>query len=453
MLRSSTAARDETTDGFSDLPQQPSRRLGRTRPIAALLSAVSCDRTTIRSYMHLLGGSFSRLLLSLVYFVSLTTALGLRDFGFFATSASVGMILARMVAFGYGANMFVIAATRPRLLGRYLAIFGVWLAASLPFCLGLAILVHWVCFADAGKLESYLVIVAVEAVVWRLIDLVAVVNGGRGRYDASAATYNVAFLARALAAFAFLMLADGEVSQWAWAYALANVVALAFATVVLMPRVQLRLRRNTLLLRGKHALALGSAHFISMTQGESDKVLVLALGGEMTAGVFATCIRLLDLTAMPVRAFNILMIRKLLRDPAAMRSARGMVLTEVGIALISTLTFVVIALALWINPDLLGREVAKAAPILPLFWAVPALRNLVEYQAELLYARLRRTTLFFISGALIAVKSLLITLVFSNLKDAEHWGLAMNAVFLAAYVASTIGTYVVPRLHGPRTRQ
>ena len=38
-------------------------------------------------------------------------------------------------------------------------------------------------------------------------------------------------------------------------------------------------------------------------------------------------------------------------------------------------------------PNALGRNVAEAAPLVGLALCVPGLRNLVEYQAELLFAR------------------------------------------------------------------
>ncbi|WP_284209739.1 hypothetical protein [Methylorubrum aminovorans] len=155
--------------------------------------------------------------------------------------------------------------------------------------------------------------------------------------------------------------------------------------------------------------------------------------------------RLVDLTAMPVRAFNVIMIRALLRDPAAMRGTWAKLVTEVGILIVSTAVFAVITLALQVWPSLLGREVAKAAPILPLLWAVPALRNLIEYQAELLYAWQRMFGLFWISSLLILLKSTLIAAVFWQFHGPAQWAGMINAVFLVAYLASSLGTYAFGR--------
>jgi len=438
-------------------PFYDSRRLFRRsdlqeigRDVARRAGAILRDRDVMRGYAHLLGGSAARVVLSLIYFVALTSALKIAEFGFFATSAAVGLVLARLAAFGYGANLFIVAATRPRLIGTYLGNYVVWLVLSLPFCLLAALAVHWAFFDDVGKLVPYLTIVAVEVVVWRLLDVVAAINSGVGRFGHAAATYNLGFLARTLAALFYLLFGDHSISQWAAGYAIANISAFVLAVIFLMPPLRFRLRRGALLLRFRNGLELGSAHLVSMAQGESDKVLILSFGGELAAGIFATCTRLIDITALPVRAFNIMMIQKVLRDPNAMRGRRGLVLTEIGIALLSTGAFCAIAFALWLKPTILGHEIAKAAPYLPMLFLLPAFRNLIEYQAELLYARQRRTSLLLISLVLIIVKAALMTLIFNSLRMEQNWALAMNLVFGAAYLCTSIGTYCFDK--GPPER-
>lgn len=448
-MQESPANADGAYGRFSRSIRRPHlRELG--RDVARRAGAILRDRDAIRGYVHLLGGSAARVLLSLVYFVALTTSLKIADFGFFATSSAVGLVLARLAAFGYGANLFVVAATRPRLIGAYLGNYLVWLLVSLPLCLAVALAVHWAFFREAGKLEAYLVIVFVEVVMWRLLDVVAAINSGVGRFGYSAGTYNLGFLSRTLAALGYLFLIEHSIWQWALCYLAANTIAVVIAAAFMMPSVRIRLRIGSLFLRMRNGIELGSAHLVSMAQGESDKVLILAFGGELAAGIFATCTRLIDITALPVRAFNVMMIQKVLRDPHAMRGRRGLVLTEIGIAVLSTLAFAAIAAALWLRPDLLGQEIAKAAPVLPLLFLLPACRNLIEYQAELLYARQRRMSLLLISLALIGVKSTIMVLIFSGLGDAGHWALEMNLVFLAAYLASTYGTYRLDK--GPPER-
>ena len=424
------------------------RALG--RELARRAETLLRDRALIRGYAHLLGGSAARIVLSLIYFVALTSALKIADFGFFATSSAVGLVLARLVGFGYGANLFVVAATRPRLIGLYIGNYAVWLLVSLPFCLAAALAVHWAFFGEAGKLEAYLVIVFVEVVVWRLLDTVASINSGFARFGRSAATYNVGFVSRTLAAVGYLLFVEHSIWLWALCYLAANTIAFVIAAIFMMPPIRFRLRLRSLLLRFRNGIELGSAHLFSMAQGESDKVLILAFGGELAAGIFATCTRLIDITALPVRAFNVMMIQKVLRDPTAMRGRRGLILTEVGIAAMSSLAFLAIALALSLWPDLLGPEVAKAAPVLPLLFLLPACRNLIEYQAELLYARQRRISLLWISLALVGVKSGIMVLIFNGLGGAAHWAIEMNVVFLAAYLASAWGTYCLDR--GPPER-
>lgn len=396
---------------------------------------------TVWNYLQLLGGSVGRLGISLLYFLLLTRALDLADFGLFASTVAVGTILSRLSGFGYGAVLFQVSATRPRLLGPYLGTYLVWMVASLPACLAVAWVVHSLGFSGRFAVVPYLCVIASEAVVWRMLDAVSATNSGLGRFGFAASAYAIGTAARALAALAFLAAGGHTLDAWARLYLAANLAALLVTAVALMPRVRPRYRRGTAFLRWRNAIALGGAGLAGSAQAEIDKLLVLSFGGAVTAGLYAICIRVIDLTAVPTRAFNVLMIQRLLKDPTQAAGPRRRVMIEGAIAVVSTATFggLMTVASLW--PGLLGRDVASASGLFACLWMVPALRNLTEYQAELLYGHGKMVATFKVALALTAAKAVLMALLFSWLGAEGRWAWPMTGVFLATYGLSTLMTY------------
>ena len=396
---------------------------------------------TIWNYFQLLGGSLGRLGLSLVYFLALTRSLSLADFGFFASAVAVGTILSRLAAFGYGANLLQVSATRPRALGHYVGIYGFWMAASLPLCFAAAWAVYETSFDSSGKLGAYLFVIASETVVWRVLDLIATVNSGLGRFGFAAAAFNIGTTGRALAALAYLAMAGHDLDQWSRLYFAANVAALAVVCVAVMPRIRPRYRRGTVMLRWRNALALGGAGLASSAQLEIDKLLAFTFGGPVTAGLYAICIRVIDLTAVPTRAFNVLMIQRVLTNPGNLAGRRYQAMTEFAIALASTAAFGALLVVARMWPSVLGQDIARASGLFALLWAVPALRNLTEYQSELLYAHGRIVTTLWVALVLTAAKTAIMALIFSRLGQGTDWVVPMNGVFLVTYAVSAVMTY------------
>ena len=119
---------------------------------------------------------------------------------------------------------------------------------------------------------------------------------------------------------------------------------------------------------------------------------------------------------------------------------------EGGIFAVSTLALLCLAILLHFFPGMLGRNVAEAAPLIGLALLVPGLRNLVEYQAELLFGRgqmmLRALNLALLAG----VKAVLLTWVLGNMAATHDLVLSLNAVFAAIYLASALLTYSALRL-------
>jgi hypothetical protein len=73
------------------------------------------------------------------------------------------------------------------------------------------------------------------------------------------------------------------------------------------------------------------------------------------------------------------------------------------------------------------------------------LRNLVEYQAELLFARGQTAVRALNLGLLAALKALLLTYVLTTISDTSKLVLSLNIVFLLLYLASMLLTYSAMR--------
>ena len=136
------------------------------------------DRTTIFAYLTILSGSAGRLVISLVYFLIVANTLTLGDFGLFATASSTGLILSRLLAFGFISPLYRAATVKPRLLGAYLSGFAGLSALSLPLIVAVAGAAYLLLFAERLALLPFAVIIVAEVLGWRLVEVVAIVNNG-----------------------------------------------------------------------------------------------------------------------------------------------------------------------------------------------------------------------------------------------------------------------------------
>ena len=151
--------------------------------------------------------------------------------------------------------------------------------------------------------------------------------------------------------------------------------------------------------------------------------------------------RLVDLTAVPIRAFNMMLAQSVMRSSHTISSLKIRGLIEGGIALVSTAAMLSITGFLTLYPQALGTNVMEAVPFLILVLAVPALRNLIEYQSELLYATgrtfVRATNLALIGLA----KAAMLSALLMSYSEVSQWAPLLNLVFLALYLLSAALTY------------
>jgi len=409
--------------------------------IARLKTLAVTYKDTVRAYFSMIGGSAGRLVISLVYFIAIANTLSISEFGLFATASACGIMLSRLLAFGFVSPLYRIATVKQRLLGTYTGGFLAGMVLSLPVIALAAWVTHRLVFADQMTIPTFAKIIVAEVLCWRIMEIVVIVSYGINRFGAGSWLVVMATLFKMAAAVAFAMLADGSLSTWAWYYIGANGLAAVAAIVFFYPRVRLRWKPVLYMRRWADAISVAGAEVLFYIQSELDKVLVLSLGGAEAAGIYAMIMRLVDLTALPVRAFLTLLTQKLMRTAAVLEQFKYRVMLEAGVASISTAGLLAMSGFLWIFPNALGRNVAEVAPLLILVALVPAFRNLIEYHSELLYATGRTFVRMLVLASLGAMKALLLAYLLGLALDIPVWVELMNGLFLVLYVQSALFTY------------
>ena len=410
------------------------------------LQAIDNPGRVVRDYLAALSGSGGRLVFSLVYFVVLANTLSIADFGLFATASATGVVLSRILSFGYVSPLYRIATVRPALIGTYTAGFIMMSVLSLPVLALAALAMFQLVFAGQMALATFLMVVAAEALLWRPTEAVIIVNNGMGRFGRAAVLVITGTVLRAAAALGLMVSASQTLADWALLYLLANGAALALAVAAFQPRQKLRLRPRLCLRHLRDSLSVCLSDILFYIQMELDKLMVLALGGAQLAGIYAIIMRLVDLTAVPIRTFSMMLVQAIMKRPEHGSGRSTRVLLEVGIFAVSTLGIGVLALMLHLYPGILGSNIAQAAPLVLLALFIPGLRNLVEYHAELLYARGQTLIRAFNLALLAGVKAVLLAWILALQVGEAEMVMWLNGAFGAIYLASALLTYSAMRL-------
>ncbi|CAN7278240.1 lipopolysaccharide biosynthesis protein [Mesorhizobium caraganae] len=421
----------------SDTPQR--------RTLARIGTFVAERRGLVRDYLSAISGAGGRLVFSLAYFIALANTLSIAEFGMFATASAAGVMLSRILAFGFISALYRTATIRPNLIGTFTAGFLLLGAVSLPLLAAASWGVYLIFFASTVPLAVFAAIVFAEALLWRPVEVVLIVNNGLGKFGRAAVLSIVTTAFRALGAVLFML--SGQHSVWVWSlfYIGANAASLLLAFGFYYPRQRLRLRTELYLRRLADSIYVAGAEVLFYLQSEFDKLLVLAIGGPHLAGIYAIIMRLVDLTAIPIRTFSMMLVQRMMRAPELLSRLRVKSGIEAGVFLVSTLALAALGIVLHFFPNALGRNVAEAAPLVALAIGVPGLRNLVEYQAELLFARGQTAIRALNLGLLAGLKAVLLTYVLTTIADTPTLVLSLNVVFLLLYLASALLTYSAMR--------
>ncbi|MBC2887496.1 lipopolysaccharide biosynthesis protein [Ochrobactrum sp. CM-21-5] len=419
--------------------------------IAKALRKFSGTRSgMLRDYLAIVSGSVGRLVVSLAYFIALANTLPTGDFGIFATASGTGVMLSRLVSLGFTSPLYRIATVKPQLIGTYTAGYLAAIVLSLPLFALCSWLVYLVFFSRDISFLPFAIVIAAEALLWRSTEVVIIVNNGLNRFGVSAGLVIFGTFTRAIAAVLFMWtVTSGGLAQWVWWYAGANAVALLVA-LYFYPRMRLRFTPGLYIRRISDSVAVSGAELLFYLQSELDKLLVLSIGGPTTAGLYAIIMRLVDLTALPIRSFNMMLVQKLMRKPDMLASLRIRAGLEAAVFAVSVAGIAALALFLVMFPNALGSSVAPIASLLPLVLLVPGFRNLIEYQTEILYARgqsgLRTLSLILMTAA----KALFVWLLLVNSSGGNDWIIGLNLVFAGLYALSLVFTYTSIRLPAKR---
>lgn len=420
-----------------DIPQR--------RPLARIGAFVAERRGLVRDYLSAISGAGGRLVFSLAYFIALANTLSIAEFGMFATASAAGVMLSRVLAFGFISALYRTATIRPNLIGTFTAGFLLLGVISLPLLAAASYGVYLVFFASTVPLSVFAAIVFAEALLWRPVEVALIVNNGLGKFGRAALLTILATALRALGAVLFMFAPQPTIGVWSWYYIGANAASLLLAFAFFYPRQRLRLRLALYIRRLADSIYVAGAEMMFYLQMEFDKLLVLAIGGPHLAGIYAIIMRLVDLTAIPIRTFSMMLVQRMMRAPELLSRLTVKSGIEGGVFLVSTLALAALAIVLHFFPNALGKNVAEAAPLVALGICVPGLRNLIEYQAELLFAR-GQTLVRAINLALLAgLKAVLLTYVLTTILDTPDLVLSLNVVFLLLYLASTLLTYSAMR--------
>lgn len=418
----------------------------RQRPLARIGALLTARREILRDYFAAISGAGGRLVFSLVYFVALANTLSLSDFGLFATASAAGVMLSRILAFGFISALYRTATIRPNLIGAFTAGFAALAILSLPVLAAAAYLTYALFFGNELALSIFALVVVAEALLWRPFEVVIIVNNGLGRFGRAAGLTIFGTLLRAAGAAVFWFWPESTLATWSLFYLGVNMLAALTGFAFFYPRQRLRFRPLLYYRRLADSLYVAGAEVLFYLQMEFDKLLVLAFGGPTLAGIYAIVMRLVDLTAIPIRTFSMMLVQRMMRAPEMLSRLRTRISIEAGIFAVSTLALFCLAVILHFFPAALGRNVAGAASLVGLAICVPGLRNLIEYQAELLFARGQTLIRALNLALLAAAKAVLLTLVMTRSADTAAFVWSLNALFAGLYILSMALTYSALRL-------
>ncbi len=421
--------------------QRPASTFRATGWVARARAFAVENRQSISAYLSMIGGSGGRLLISMAYFVAVANTLSIADFGLFATASACGVMLSRLLAFGFVSPLYRIATVKRRLLGTYTAGFLGGLVLSLPLVALTGLATFSLVFHGEITLGVFARILIAEILCWRIMEIVVIVSYGVNRFGAGSLLVVIATALKAIAALAFAYGGTDTLAAWSWYYLAANTTAALVAVVFYYPRVRLRWAPALYLRRWIDAVSVAGAETLFYVQSELDKVLVLSFGGAEVAGIYAIIMRLVDLTALPVRSFLTILTQRLMRAPKFLDRLKVRIGLELLVAGVSTAGLLALVAVLAVFPNALGKNVAEATPILALVLAVPALRNLLEYHSELLYATGRTVVRTLILALLGASKAGLLALLLVQGLETRSWVELINLVFVALYLISALMTY------------
>lgn len=399
------------------------------------------QRFSVSAYAQILTGSLARLVLQAGYFALLVNALSLADYGVFASVLALSLILCGGGAFGFTAPLFRAATTRPRALGGYLGAFLAYAGFETAIIAGVGLGVHALVFSAYIGTASFLAILLSEALFWRLVDVLTVVNNGLGRYRHGAQAGIIGSLARLVALALFMAAGSRDLDLWALFYLAGNAGGVGIALILLWPRIRIRWMPAILMRRLREALAFFGINTLQTIQIEADKLLVLAFAGQEQAGIYALSMRVIELLLLPIKSFFPPYVQSLLRNRKRAADWRTSLHVEAALAGIALCLFGVTVGVLALVPNILGRNVAAAAEWFRFLPLVPVFRALLDYHREMMFAADRLATYGAVAALIAALRLLAIAAILSVSASIEALIWPLNGLALCLYGISAAAVW------------
>jgi O-antigen/teichoic acid export membrane protein len=394
-------------------------------------------RRALEGYLAVSAGNFGRLAIQAVYILLLANTLTLEAMGAFAAVSATGMILGGLAGLGFNSIALRTAAARPKRLGGALALFYATFAVTVPPVLLASALVHAVLFSETLSLPTFLAIVAVEVICWRLVDALQQVNNGLGRFTAASVILLLITGARALAVLVFALAGGGSLEAWTLLYVVANGGITALIVLLFRPRVRLRLKLRLFRVNLKDALLFSTVNVVADMSKDIDKLVLIAIADERAAGIYAISMRVIELAAVPMKGFLVLYSRKLIHAERFGGGRPFDLRIEAATAVLSTLLFLAFLGALAVVPNLLGANVAASSALFAGMLLVPAFRNLMDIHSEVFFAFRKMPIRFAMTLVMIAIKAGGLAALVRFVPESA-WGLWLNLLFAALYVTSFV---------------
>lgn len=409
--------------------------------LTAALDSRGLTRQRIVDYSALLSGQVGRLIFSFAYIVILTRALSLGDFGIFATCSAIGIVLSRLVGFGYVSPLFRVATTKPGLIGGHTSGFLIASLLSIPLLSLIAWGVFELLYSNLISVETFFLIVFAEVICWRGLETVIIVCNGQNRYTTGSLLGISGVAIKALAAIWFYSNGNASLNDWAFIYFASLLLIALIAILFFYPKQRLRWKPKAWTGRFRDAIGVSAAETLFYVQSELDKVLVLALGGEVLAGLYAIIMRLVDLTAVPLRALSTMLTQWIMRERKSGKGANTGLQLDAAIAAVSILGLVMLTILLSLAPNLIGENIAMGVSFLWFVLLVPAFRNAIELHTDLLYGHEKMAARVLLLICLGVLKAVLIGALLTQTDDFQKVALWLNGIFAALYGVSALITY------------
>ncbi len=400
-------------------------------------------KTMVTSFSTLLARDFSTLLIQTFYFLLLANTLTLANMGIFAAILSVGMIIGSTMGLGYEELSYRNAVQKPRLLGSYLAGTYFALAMSLPAGLAVSVLIYFLVFASKVSLISFLEVMAVELLLWRIIEIYSLLNEGLGHFGKIMKIFILSYTLRAIAALVFWQGGYTDLELWIHFYLFANSLAFLAVWTLYRPKVRLRLHIPIVLSQLGHSAYMSFTRLMYALQREIDKVIILVLAGNEATGIYTISIRILALISMPVQAFFALYMRKMLKQKSMAHIMRNNLAVEAVIFSVIIIGFLLLMQILHIAPNLLGKNVAAANFFYSGLIVLPAFKLLIEFHSEMYFAfnHIKDRALASVIISVMRVLAMVLTVIMAG--TIANWPFWMNISFALLYFLSLAMVYPV----------